>query len=208
MLLMTGAARPELITVRPSPLAELCAALHALDEPEHHPASQAWLSAVHHDITDDLLARATVWAPLWGAFRARYLLPLTTGPERSLDAELAGVSRLSVEAFTALTLEALISKNRTSGEPPQDPAGALRRLRPISLRRYDLGLRLIDDPARFRDELLDFLAAFAAALLDEEWRRVRADVDADARARQRQLRLDASRRPSTASAPHRTTRPA
>ncbi|NGO08408.1 winged helix-turn-helix transcriptional regulator [Streptomyces sp. HC44] len=183
------AARPEWITVRPSPLAELCAALHALDEPGHHPASQSWVSAVHSGVTGDLLTRATVWAPLWGAFRARYLLPLTAGAERSLGAELDGIARLPLDAFTALTVQALIGKNPTSGEPPQDPAAVLPRLRLISLGRYDLGLRLIEDPARFRGELLDFLAAFAAAAFDEEWRRVRAAVDPDVQTRLRQLRL-------------------
>ncbi|WP_263270618.1 MULTISPECIES: DUF5937 family protein [unclassified Streptomyces] len=189
VILMIEAARPEWITIRPSPLAELCAALHALDEPEHHPESGAWLSAVHKEFTDDLLTRATVWAPLWGAFRARYLLPLTTGPERSLDAELAEVARLPVDAFAALTLEALIGKNRAAGEPSQEPTEVLRRLRLISLRRYDLGLRLIGEPARFRDELLEVLAAFGSTLFDKEWRRVRADVEADTQTRQRQLHL-------------------
>lgn len=189
VFLMTEAVRPEWIAVRPSPLAELCAALHALDEPEHHPSSQAWLSAVHDDPAEDLFTRATVWAPLWGPFRARYLLPLADGPERSLDAELDGVRRIPVDAFTTLTLDALIGKNRPSSEPPQDTPALMRRLRRVSFRRYDLGLRLIDDPSRFRDELLEFLASFGEGVFEPEWRRVRAVVEADVQARRRHLRL-------------------
>jgi DNA-binding transcriptional ArsR family regulator len=188
--LIIESVRPEWISVRASPLAELCAALHALDEPGHHPSSQSWVSAVHSDIPGDLLTRATVWAPLWGAFRARYLLPLAAGgAERSLDAELDCIARLPVEAFTNLTVQALIGKNLTSGEPPLNAAAVLPRLRLISLGRYDLALRLIEDPARLRGDLLDFLGAFAAAAFDEEWRRVRGVVDPDVQARLRQLRL-------------------
>lgn len=187
--LMTGAARPEWLTVRPSPLAELCAALHALDEPEHHPASHAWVSAVHQGIAEELLTRATTWASLWGPFRARYLLPLAAGPERSLRAELDGIAGLPVEAFTTLTLEALIGQNRPSGDPPRQPAVLLKRLRLISLGRYHLGVRLIDAPDRFRDDLLEFLDAFAAAAFEAEWRRVKSIVDGDVQARRRQLHL-------------------
>lgn len=189
VFLMTAAVRPEWITVRPSPLAELCAALHALADPEHHPSSHAWLSTVHSDIADELLTRATVWAPLWGPFRARYLLPLADGPERSLDAELDAITGIPVEIFATLTLEALIGKNRPWSEPPQDPPELMRQLRRVSFRRYDLGLRLIDDPPRFRDELLDFLASFTEAVFETEWRRVRAAVEADVQARRRHLRL-------------------
>lgn len=201
--LIIESLRPQSVSVRPSPLAELCAALHALDEPGHHPASQSWVSTVHSDVTADLLTRATVWAPLWSAFRARYLFPLTAGAgagagagaaagagaERSLDAELDDLARLPVDAFTALTVQALIGKNLTSGEPPLDAPSLLPRLRLISLSRYDLCLRLIGDPGLFRDELLDFLGTFAAAAFEEEWRRVRAAVEPDMQNRLRKLRL-------------------
>jgi hypothetical protein len=110
---VSGAARPEpsaaipcrvavtllldspdarLFTVRRSPLAELCACLHALDEPAHHPLSAGWVSAVHATLDASLLARAAAWAPLWGAFRARYLLPLSAGPRPAPRARLEQTS--------------------------------------------------------------------------------------------------------------------
>jgi DNA-binding transcriptional ArsR family regulator len=81
-----------LFTVRRSPLAELCACLHALDEPAHHPLSAGWVSAVHATLDASLLARAAAWAPLWGAFRARYLLPLSAGPRPAPRARLEQTS--------------------------------------------------------------------------------------------------------------------
>ncbi|GAA2328462.1 hypothetical protein SVIO_042580 [Streptomyces violaceusniger] len=106
-----GSAPEHRISTRLSPLAELCACLHALDGPRHHPASRRWVGAVLQGADERLLERAGEWAPLWGAFRARYLLPLTPGPERELEEELAEIARLDEETFTTMTEQALVGKN-------------------------------------------------------------------------------------------------
>ncbi|GAA3364963.1 hypothetical protein GCM10017744_065790 [Streptomyces antimycoticus] len=183
-----GPAPEHRISTRLSPLAELCACLHALDGPRHHPASRRWVGAVLHGADERLLERAGLWAPLWGAFRARYLLPLTPGPERDLEEELAEVARLDVETFTTMTEQALVGKNgHGPGSGPRrggrSPERFLARLRQLSERRFDLGLRLLADPAGFRDGLLAFLSAVAEEVFEAEWTRLRATLEADARIR-------------------------
>ncbi|OPF78201.1 transcriptional regulator [Streptomyces antioxidans] len=116
-----GPAPEQRISTRLSPLAELCACLHALDGPRHHPASRRWAGAVLEGADERLLERAGGWAPLWGAFRARYLLPLTPGPERDLEEELAQVARLDEETFTTMTEQALVGKNGHGPGSGPDP---------------------------------------------------------------------------------------
>ncbi|MGN9838134.1 DUF5937 family protein [Nonomuraea sp. H19] len=175
------------IAVQQSPLAELCACLHVLDEPGHHPASARWVARAHRETDGGLLATAAAWAPLWGAFRARYLLPLSPGPRRTLAGELREVAELPIGDFVAMTVQALIGKN---GAVPALSLGddMLHRLRLISTSRMEIGARLRADPEAFRGELLGFLTAFAAAAFDAEWPALRPDLDRDGALRERDVR--------------------
>jgi DNA-binding transcriptional ArsR family regulator len=170
------------ITVRVSPLAELCACLHVLDEPGHHPAAARWVARVHTEADEVLLARATAWAPLWSAFRARYLLPLSAGRSRTLEDELAEIEALPIGDFTAMTFQALIGKN---GAGLGD--NVLQRLRLISSSRVELGTRVHDDPHGFRRELTGFLADFAAAAFEADWPGLRTALTAEAAVRERAI---------------------
>jgi DNA-binding HxlR family transcriptional regulator len=186
--LVFGTSGRESISARVSPLAELCACLHALAEPHHHPASRQWVMGVRNELDEELLIRASVWAPLWSAFRARYLLPLRGDAELPLDEELAAVAHLPERDFVAMSAQALIGKS--SREPP---AGLpddrfLSRLRLISEQRHELGRRLLDDAARFRDDLLAFLATMAEAAFVTEWDALRPVLEADARTRTHNVR--------------------
>ncbi|MEI8412400.1 MULTISPECIES: ArsR/SmtB family transcription factor [unclassified Kribbella] len=173
---------PSPITVRTSPLAELCACLHALDEPDHHPAAARWVARVHAGADEDLLSRATAWAPLWSAFRARYLLPLTPGPRRTLEEELQDIEAIPIDDFVTMTLQALIGKNNAAiGDD------VLHRLRLISSSRLELGSRVRADPDGFRTSLLDFLTDFAAAAFTPEWPAMKAVLDREATAREHTL---------------------
>jgi DNA-binding transcriptional ArsR family regulator len=187
--LVVGATGHKSITARPSPLAELCACLHALAEPEHHPASRRWVADVRDEVDEDLLIRASVWAPLWGAFRARYLLPLSIDAEPVLETELAGIERLPEADFLAMSAQALIGK--TTREPPDLVLGAdrfLSRLRLISERRLELGARLLRDVDRFRTDLLLFLATMAEVAFEPEWTLLGPGLESHARARADDLR--------------------
>jgi DNA-binding transcriptional ArsR family regulator len=181
--LLLPAADPSSIGVRTSPLAELCACLHALDEPDHHPAAARWVARVHAGVDEDLLSRATAWAPLWSAFRARYLLPLTAGPRRSLEAELNDIEEIPIGDFVTMTLQALIGKN--NAEIGDD---VLQRLRLISSSRLELGSAIRADADGFRNRLLDFLNDIAAAVFTPEWPAMRAVLEREAAARERELR--------------------
>lgn len=181
--LLLPAADPTWITVRTSPLAELCACLHALDEPGHHPAAARWVSRVHAEADEDLLTRATIWGPLWSAFRARYLLPLTPGPRRTLDAELAEIERIPLDDFELMTLQALIGKN--NAEIGDD---VLNRLRLVSSSRLELGTAVRADPAGFRSRLIEFLETFSASVFGAEWTAVKPVLEREAAARERELR--------------------
>ncbi|RVX38020.1 DNA-binding transcriptional ArsR family regulator [Nonomuraea polychroma] len=175
------------IAVQQSPLAELCACLHALDEPGHHPASAGWVARAQRDVDGDLLDTAAAWAPLWGGFRARYLLPLSAGPRRTLFAELQDIAELPIGDFVGMTVQALIGKNETEPAPVLGD-DLLQRLRLISTSRMEIAARLRADPETFRAALLGFLAAFAAAAFDAEWRVLRPALDRDGALRERDLR--------------------
>jgi DNA-binding transcriptional ArsR family regulator len=186
--LFFGSPGRESISARVSPLAELCACLHAFAEPHHHPASRRWVTAVRAELDEELLIRAGVWKPLWSAFRARYLLPLRSDAELTLDAELAAIARLHEPDFLAMSAQALIGM--TSREPPQELMRGrfLPRLSLISEQRHELGRRLLDDVGRFRDDLLAFLATMAEAAFESEWSTLRPMLEIDARTRTHNVR--------------------
>ncbi|GAA2210114.1 DUF5937 family protein [Nonomuraea monospora] len=175
------------IAVQQSPLAELCACLHALDEPGHHPLSAGWVARAHARLGAGLLATAAGWAPLYGAFRARYLLPLSAGHRRTLEDELREVAELPIGDFVAMTVQALIGMNETELAPRLSDE-TLHRLRLISSSRQEIGGRLRADPHGVRAELLDFLAAFARAAFSAEWPALRRTLGHDGALRERDLR--------------------
>jgi DNA-binding transcriptional ArsR family regulator len=186
--LVFGTSGRESISARVSPLAELCACLHALAEPHHHPASRRWVVGVRTGLDEELLIRAEVWAPLWSAFRARYLLPLRGDAELPLDEELAAIAALPEQDFLAMSAQALIGKS--SREPPTELVNDrfLPRLSLISEQRHELGRRLLDDAGRFRADLLSFLATMAEAAFDPEWDTLRPMLEIDARTRTHNVR--------------------
>ncbi|WP_232668657.1 ArsR/SmtB family transcription factor [Pseudonocardia sp. TRM90224] len=178
------------VTVRRSPLAELCACLHSVEEAAHHPFSAGWVARVHASVDPGLLARAATFAPLWSAFRARYMLPLTATGSRTIESELAELAELAalpIDDFTAMTVQALIGKNSTE-LMTLAAAELMPRLRLISSSRLAIGMRVRGDPVGFRAELVDFLAAFAADAFAEEWAQVRSIIDRAAADRDRDIR--------------------
>ena len=178
--------------VQVSPLAELCAALHALEEAEHHPASRDWVAAARAG-APELLAEAAGWAPLWGSLRARYFYPLDARGERTLDDELAVVGDLPPRSFAAMSVEAIIDRDRTLPydrvlDDPDARARFLEHARRFSARRLALATRLTEDPDGCRAALLAFLRAFADRAFAVEWARVRPPLRDDAERRRRDLR--------------------
>ncbi|WP_405484131.1 DUF5937 family protein [Streptomyces sp. NBC_00009] len=179
------------VAPRLSPLAELCACLHALQTPGHHPASRRWVDAVRQDADPALLARAAALSPLWSAFRARYLLPLSAGAERSLEEEIADIVTLDLEQFTGMTAQALLGKNSPRpGAPLKEPDRFLSRLRQHAAERFTLGARLLSDPEGLRDTVTGFLAAAGEEWFGAEWERLAGPLRAEVRGRFAEHRHD------------------
>ena len=173
-------------------MAELCAALHAFCEAEHHPGSTEWVRSVLSVADDSLLQDVRSWAPLWGSQKSRLFYPASVRDEMSLDAELAGLVELPAEEFAGMVAESL-----ADGDPSLDyntvyakadqQAAFLAIMRRFSAERTQLAAWLVDDLPSFRKALLAFLDQFAT-IFAPEWDARRPDLVAEARSRERALR--------------------
>ncbi|WP_031465129.1 ArsR/SmtB family transcription factor [Sciscionella sediminilitoris] len=179
------------LTVRISALAELCAALHALCESEHHPVSASWAGEVRELASPELLAECDVWAPLFGAKRARFFYPLDACGNRTLEEEFEAIERLPVAEFAVLAIEAIAEQRAPSPQPvePQERSALLEHARRLSHYRLALLERLFADPSRTRDDLLSFLRACTDQVFARQWQREAEVLEADLRTRERDVRV-------------------
>lgn len=173
------------VQVRVSPLAELCACLHAFNEPEHHSTSHEWIEWVRATAGEDMLERFSAWSQLWGPFRPRYFFPMDDGRGRTLEHELGRITALSLADFVTMTAEAISGSSRVVSmtglyESREKQRWFLDRVRLRSAARLELAAWLLDDPAGFRGELLAFLEGFAGGVFDHEWRQQEARLRAEA----------------------------
>lgn len=180
------------VTVLLSPLAELCAALHAFCEAEHHPDSADWVRTVLDVADDGLLEDLRAWAPLWGSQKSRLFYPTAVRGELSLDGELAGLLDLPDAEFSGMVAEAV-----ADGDPSLDYNALTERaqsekflvvMRRFSADRSQLAGWLVDDIRTFRKALLTFLGRFAGAVFVPEWQARRPDLLLEAHSRERSLR--------------------
>ncbi|WP_367323236.1 DUF5937 family protein [Streptomyces sp. HUAS ZL42] len=185
VVLSLAGAGPAHVLAGASPLAELTAALHAYTETEHHHWALRWARGLEAEPDrGDTSARTTAtgstlspetrrhireWAPLWAAYRARYLLPLSPVGDRTLAEEIADIERLPLPLFAELTGYAIRGGNsgpplnRILGDAGQR-AGLLASAERRSTARAELADRLLDDPGTLRTDLLDLLICAARAL--------------------------------------------
>jgi DNA-binding transcriptional ArsR family regulator len=156
-----------------SPLAELTAMLHACADPAHHHA-EGLAARARSRQSPQLAAGVTRFAPLWGSYRARFLLPGPLDLGQELDAELAAIEELPIGTFR------LLAAFGTSGgytgrrfEELSSSDAAQGDLRQHAQARGDNAAALVgsllDDAARFRADLLATLREFAAAVFGPEW---------------------------------------
>ncbi|WP_377271604.1 DUF5937 family protein [Peterkaempfera sp. SMS 1(5)a] len=191
VLLLEGVRR-EQVQVRLSPLAELCATLHALADPDHHPASGQWAASTRAEAPAELVAGCDEWAPLYGALRAQYFYPTVGGAAEDLDTEMARIAALGMGDFVDMTAAAILGRRREC-----TPAGPLREewarrrfleaARHASPHRHALAQRLADDPSGFRDRLVGFLRTFAEQVFQTLWARHRPALQAELHARRLDL---------------------
>lgn len=195
VVLSLSSAAPSRVSAGASPLAELTAALHAYTEAEHHPRVLRWARGLEADppggdgsaggvapaslLPPDLRRRIRDWAPLWASYRARYLLPLSTAGDRTLESELADIEKLPLPLFAELTGYAIRGGNSGTSldgvlDDREQREGLLLAAELHSTARAELARRFLDSPEALRADLLDFLAEVAHALEPDLSRAARA----------------------------------
>ena len=102
---------PEQLVFSPSPLAELCAALHVLAEPGHHPGLHGWTTATNAALRPDLADRLCEADFLWGSTSSDISMPFAALPEAlgrpgaTLAEDLDLLDRLDDARFVEAALE-------------------------------------------------------------------------------------------------------
>lgn len=178
------------IMFRVSPLAELTAALHAFVEPDHHPASRPWIEQARERVDEDLVRRILSFGPLFGALRARYLLPLAPHQYPSIDDELRDIADLPLERFSELTAQALLSLS-SSKQPPEvlrnrrSRSAFLAALQQMSWQRADLGIALVNDAEGLRHRIIELLRDSYDQAFFENWSEVKPSLAMDVERRTR-----------------------
>lgn len=190
----------ERIAFAPSPLAELCMALHALSQPGHHPGLASWTAttaaALDPGLADRLLEAEFMWRSSFAdLFMAYAGIPGGSGlPGATLAAELDVLDRLDDERFVTAALEhcRLSQYNEGSGPSPlSDPPARAKVLETAAARgpqQLAFAVRVLDDTAGVRVWLRRLLEDCDEAFFAETWRRVGPRQSADARHKTEVLR--------------------
>lgn len=182
-----------------SPLAELVAALHVLDDPSHHPAA-GWATTVHDRLPPALAAQVPGLSWLWRAVRPGFLLADRAG-EGLLADELGRLRALDPQRFAAAAARPLLGRD-TRAEVQQD-SRLLAHARARGTAVVSAVELLLTDPAALRDRLCDFLDGCWAAFFAADWQRLHASV-ADEAARRGDLAETAGPRAALAQLPATT----
>ncbi|MFK0287594.1 DUF5937 family protein [Streptomyces sp. NPDC090499] len=182
--------RPERVAVVPSPLAELCMALHALSEPGHHPGLQGWVTGVTARLEPHLADRMCEADFLWRATFSDLFLPYAglpgAAPGGTLTEELDLLDKLTDEQFVNAALEftCVFAYDGQAQDILSDPAVRERALEVAASRgprQTRFARRLLDNPPVVRAWLRRFLEDCAEAFFDDAWSRLRHQLAADAR---------------------------
>ncbi|MEU3062078.1 DUF5937 family protein [Streptomyces subrutilus] len=190
----------ERITFAPSPLAELCMALHALSQPAHHPRLTSWTTATAAGLDPCLAERLLEAEFLWRSsfsdiFMAFAGTPGGTGrPAATLAGELDVLDRMDDEQFVMAALEDCRPGLYNGGggrSPLRDPAARARALEAAAARGprpLEFSARLLDDTAAVRVWMRRLLEDCDEAFFGETWRRIEPAQSADARHKTEVLR--------------------
>ncbi|MFD8198900.1 DUF5937 family protein [Streptomyces sp. NPDC003470] len=191
--------RPERVAVVPSPLGELCMALHALSEPAHHPGLQGWVTGASARLDPHLADRMCEADFLWRTTFSDLFMPFagipgrTTLPGATLAEDLDLLDKLSDEQFVDAALEFTCAlPYGTRGASALTDAAVRRRALDLAAARGPRQLRfserLLADPPRIRAWLRQFLHDCDEAFFSDAWARLRHQLAADARHKTELLR--------------------
>ncbi|MEV7286811.1 DUF5937 family protein [Streptomyces sp. NPDC093252] len=194
---MTG-LRPEGISVVPSPLAELCMALHVLAEPGHHPGLRGWATGVTAGLDPHVADRMCEADFLWRStysdvFMPSAGLPGEVLPGGTLAEELDLLDKLTDEQFVDAALEFTCTLQYDL-QPPNYLASREGHARALGVaasrgqRQLRFTERLLDDPPSVRAWLRRFLEDCDEAFFAGIWGKLRPQLAADARHKTELLR--------------------
>ncbi|MEU9108965.1 DUF5937 family protein [Streptomyces xanthophaeus] len=190
----------ERISFTPSPLAELCMALHALSQPAHHPGLASWTAATAATLDPCLADRLLEGDFMWRSSFSDIFMPFagtpggTGRPAATLAGELDVLDRLDDEQFVTAALEhCWIALYNEGGWPsPLTDAGARAKALETAAargpRQLDFSVRLLDDPGSVRVWMRRLLEDCDEAFFAETWKRIEPGQSADARHKTEVLR--------------------
>ncbi|WCD87128.1 Biofilm growth-associated repressor [Streptomyces xanthophaeus] len=190
----------ERISFTPSPLAELCMALHALSQPAHHPGLASWTTATAATLDPCLADRLLEGDFMWRSSFSDIFMPFagtpggTGRPAATLAGELDVLDRLDDEQFVTAALEhCWIALYNEGGWPsPLTDAGARAKALETAAargpRQLDFSVRLLDDPGSVRVWMRRLLEDCDEAFFAETWKRIEPGQSADARHKTEVLR--------------------
>ncbi|MDH6127399.1 DUF5937 family protein [Kitasatospora sp. GP82] len=190
---------PERLVFSPSPLAELCAALHALADPGHHPGLHGWTTATNAALKPDLADRLCEANFLWSSTFSDISLPFAALPDShgrpgaTLAEDLDMLDRLDDALFVDAALEISCSASYGRGGPSplvnaKARAQALERATARGPRQVEFAKRLLENPSAIRAWIRRLFEDCAEAFFDDVWQRVRVQLAADARHKTEMLR--------------------
>ncbi|WP_411103344.1 DUF5937 family protein [Streptomyces sp. cmx-4-9] len=188
------------ITFAPSPLAELCMALHALSQPAHHPGLASWTAATSAALDPCLADRLLEGDFMWRSSFSDVFMPFaglpggTGRPAATLAGELDVLDRLDDELFVTAALEHCWLNRYNEGGMPSpltDPGARAKALETAAARgprRLEFSLRLLDDPVGVRGWMRRLLEDCDEAFFGAMWKRIEPGQSADARHKTEVLR--------------------
>ncbi|OKK18518.1 ArsR family transcriptional regulator [Streptomyces sp. CB00455] len=190
----------ERISFAPSPLAELCMALHALSQPAHHPGLASWTTATSAALDPSLADRLLEGDFMWRSSFSDVFMPFAgipggAGlPAATLAEELDVLDRLDDELFVTAALEHCWLAQYNEGgipSPLKDPAAKAKALETAAARgprQLAFSVRLLEDPAGVRAWMRRLLEDCDEAFFAEAWKRLEPAQSADARHKTEVLR--------------------
>ena len=175
-----AAARPERIWSGVSPLAELMACLHVLAEPDHHPEARQWRDRIDTAMSPSLRSDLFRFAPLWARYRMRLFFPTAPtdlGSEPAAD--IAMLEKVEDRYFLPLTANAIRGRGLEWNDYAQvrSDRSWVRECEQRSFTRGDLAHSLVQDPDRFRRDLVTTLRRCVDEFFAQEWARSKGQLE-------------------------------
>ncbi|MCI9889414.1 helix-turn-helix transcriptional regulator [Micrococcales bacterium 31B] len=162
---------PSAVTVQGSPLIETMALLHLVTEREHHVEQRAVIEATYSALPPAVFAQVEAFAPLWSRLRCRLFFPLDARSLPEWEPQLAALEGLDLASFTTLAAEGVLGLGRRGQHADliARPGDFVAACRARATARGDLAQRLVDDPQRFRGDLLGLLHEVWEAAGARDW---------------------------------------